>query len=141
MTVPPTKSAIHLENLKAGRWDEGEARAYLRLVLFTAQRLRSIDREEYPVFVRLEERLNDGYLFNKDERGGSRSLLLEATSRALDKATVLPEDLVNILAMLRREERMIPFMGSLAGSQNFDDVRLEPHLEWLRHSRTRPGPR
>ena len=134
MTAPPTNSAIQLGNLKVGRWDEAEVRAFLHLVLITAQRLRSIDREEYPVFVRLEERLNDGYLFNKDERGGSRSLLLEATSKALDKAAILPEDLVNILAMLRREERMIPFMGSLAGLQNFGDIRLEPHLEWLCHS-------
>ena len=109
--MAPTNSAIHLDNLRAGRWDEGEARAYLRLVLFTAQRLRSIDREEYPVYVRLEERLNNGYLFNKDERGGSRSLLLEATVKALDKPTIQPEDLVNILAMLRREERMIPYYG------------------------------
>ncbi len=131
--MAPTNSAIHLDNLRAGRWDEGEARAYLRLVLFTAQRLRSIDREEYPVFVRLEERLNDGYLFNKDERGESRSLLLEATIKALDKPHIQPQDLVNILAMLRREERMIPFMGSLANLKDLNDIRLEPHLEWLRY--------
>ena len=53
---------LELTNLKAGRWNEGEARAYLQLVQVTAQRLRSIAREGFPVFVRLEERLNDGYL-------------------------------------------------------------------------------
>ncbi len=122
---------LELTNLKAGRWDEAEARAYLQLVQVTAQRLRSIDREEYPVFVRLEERLNDGYLFNKGARGASRSLLLEASIKALDKPHIQPQDLVNILTMLRREERMIPFMGSLANAKDFNDVRLEPRWEWL----------
>lgn len=60
----------------------------------------------------MEERRNDGYLFNKDASGHSRSLLLEATLKALDKPRIQPEDLVNLLAMLRREERMIPFMGA-----------------------------
>ena len=122
---------LELLNLKAGRWDEAEARAYLQLVQVTAQRLRSIDREEYPIFVRMEERLNDGYLFNQDERGGSRSLLLEATVKALDKPNIQPQDLVNILVMLRREERMIPFMGATANAKDFDKVRLEPRWEWL----------
>ena len=82
---------LELANLKAGRWDETEARAYLQLVQVTVQRLRSIDREEFPVFVRLEERLNDGYLFNKGERMSSRSLLLEATIKALDKPHIRPD--------------------------------------------------
>ena len=122
---------LELTNLKAGRWDEAEARAYLQLVQVTAQRLRSIDREDFPIFVRLEERLNDGYLFNKDEWGKSRSLLLEATIQALDKPHIQPQDLVNILTMLRREERMIPFMGATVNLSNFDDVRLAPRWEWL----------
>ena len=32
---------LELTNLKAGRWNEGEARAYLQLVQVTSQRLRS----------------------------------------------------------------------------------------------------
>ena len=72
---------LELTNLKAGRWDEGEARASLKLMQFAAQRLHSIDREESPIFVRMEERLNDGYLFNQDDRGASRSLLLEDSRR------------------------------------------------------------
>ena len=127
---------LELTNLEAGRWNEVEARANLQLVQVTSQRLRSIDREEFPVFVWLEERSNDGYLFNKDERGKSRSLLLEATIKALAKRHIQPEDLVNILAMLRREERMIPFMGATANMTNFDEVRLEPRWEWLRAGTT-----
>lgn len=44
---------LKLINLKAGRWDELEARSYLQLVQWAAQRIRSIDREEYPLFVRM----------------------------------------------------------------------------------------
>ena len=122
---------LELAKLKAGHWDEAEARTYLGLVQWTAQRLRSIDQEEYASFVRLEERLNDGYLLNKDERGESRSLLLEATLKALAKPEIRPEDLVNIPAMLRREERMIPFMGVTENLTDFNDIRLEPQLGWL----------
>lgn len=118
-------------NLKAGRWDELEARSYLQLVQWAAQRVRSIDREEYPLFVRMEERFNDGYLFNLSDQGQPRSILLEATFKALARAELQPEDLVNILAMVRREKRLIPMMGSVAGVTDFDHLRLEPQLGWL----------
>ena len=118
-------------NLKAGRWDELEARAYLQLVQWAAQRVRSIDQEEYPLFVRTEERFNDGYLFNLSDQGQPRSILLEATFKALARAELQPEDLVNILAMVRHEKRLILMMGSVAGLTDFDNVRLEPLLSWL----------
>ena len=118
-------------NLKAGRWDELEARAYLQLVQWAAQRIRSIDREEYPLFVQMEERFNDGYLFNLSDQGQPHSILLEATFKAFAKAELQPEDLVNILAMVQHEKRLIPMMGSVAGVTDFDNVRLESQLGWL----------
>lgn len=81
--------------------------------------------------MRTEERFNDGYLFNLGDQGQSRSLLLEATFRVLAKAEIQPEDLTNVLAMLRRGQRMIPMMGSVAGLTDLGNVRLESQLGWL----------
>ena len=120
-----------LTKLRAGVWDEDEVRRYLHLVQWAAQRIRSIDQEEYPLFVRSEQRFADSYLFGQEEAGVPSSILLEATLKALAKPKIDPQDLVNILVMMRRETRLIPMIGSAAGLEDFYEARLEPQLRWL----------
>ena len=120
-----------MTNLKAGVWHEGKARRYLQFVQWVAQRIRSIDQEENPLFVRSEQRFADSYLFGLDKAGVPRSTLLEATFKALAKPKIDPQGLVNILVTMRRETRLVPMIGSAAGLENFYEARLEPQLRWL----------
>lgn len=119
-------------NLQAGHWDEGEARRYIQLVQWATQRLRSITAESVgEVYVRVEERFGDSYLFTKypDDRGGS--LLLEATIQALAKPKVEPQDLVNILAMVRRHPNVLVAMAISSHAPSLEHLVLEPHFGWL----------
>lgn len=125
------KIKLDLTNLKAGIWDEPQGREYLLRVQWAVQRIRSIDNEVSAIYVRFEERMNDGYIFNRDEEGKSRSWLLEATILALGKPRVLPEDLVNIATMVSRERHVLRFMASAERAESLQDVRLTPHFGWL----------
>ncbi len=84
-------------NLKAGCWDEGEARRYVQLVQWAVQLLRSIDAESVgELYAHVEERFGDSYLYTKYADGRRGSLLLEATILVLAKPKVEPQDLIPI---------------------------------------------
>ena len=130
--------------LKAGQWDEDQARHYLQLVQWAVQRLRSIDAESVSeIHVRLEERYGDSYLFTKYEDGDSYlftkyedgrsgSLLLEATILAMDKPEIDPQDLVNILMMMRRHPMILTAMAITSQTPSYDYLMLEPQFDsWL----------
>jgi len=123
---------LELTNLKSGRWDEHEARAYLQLVQWAAQRLRSIDAEySAQIYARVEERFGDSYLYTKHPDGRSGSLLLEATMAALAKPKVEPQDLVNVLTMIRRHPNLLVAMSITSRAPSAEHLNLEPHLGWL----------
>jgi hypothetical protein len=123
---------LEFVNLKSGRWDEGEARAYTQLVQWATQRLRSIAAESVgEVFARAEERFGDSYLYTSYPDGRSGSLLLEATARALAKPDIEPQDLVNILTMLRRHPNVLTAMLITAQAPDARHFDLEPHYGWL----------
>ena len=123
---------LELTNLKAGRWDEHEARAYLQSVQWAVQRLRSIDAESVgDVYVRVEERFGDSYLHTKYPDGRSGSLLLEATISAMAKPRIEPQDLVNILTMMRRHPNVLTAMSITARAPDAKHLKLEPDVRWL----------
>ena len=121
-----------LPNLKSGRWHEGEARAYIQLVQWATQRLRSIVAESVgELYARVEERFGDSYLYTRHPDGRSGSLLLEATARALAKPLVEPQDLVNVLTMLRRHPNVLTAMLITAQAPDARYLDLEPQYGWL----------
>lgn len=123
---------IELQNLKAGRWDEAEARQYVQLAQWAAQRLRSISAESVgAVYARSEERFGDSYLFTRYPDGRSGSLLLEVTIKVMAKPTLEPHDLVNIVTMVRWHPNMRTAMAITAQAASTDQFDLEPHLSWL----------
>lgn len=123
---------FELKNLKVGRWDEAEARAYVQLAQWASQRLRSISAESVgAVYARSEERFGDSYLFTKYPDGRSGSLLLEATIKVMAKPTLEPHDLVNILKLVRRHPSMRTAMAITAQAASANQFDLEPHFSWL----------
>lgn len=121
-----------LTNLKAGHWDESEARAYIQLAQWSAQRLRSITAESVgAIYIRSEERFGDSYLFTRYPSGQRGSLLLEASVTALAKPTLEPQDLVNLLHMIRRHPEMLTAMSISAYAPDAEYLVLEPNLSWL----------
>ena len=64
-------------------------------------------------------------------RKSSGSLLLEATARALAKPLVEPQDLVNVLTMLRRHPNVLTAMLITAQAPDARYLDLEPQYGWL----------
>lgn len=122
----------NLKNLKAGHWDEAEARRYVQLVQWAAQRLRSIAAESVgAVYARSEERFGDSYLFTRYPDGRSGSLLLEATFTVMAKPALEPVDLVNIVRMVRQHPSMRTAMAITVQATSAEQLDLEPQLGWL----------
>ncbi len=122
----------NLKNLKAGGWDEAEARKYIQLVQWAAQRLRSVAAESVgAVYTRSEERFGDSYIFTRYPDGRSGSLLLEATLNVMAKPVLEPVNLVNIIRMVWRHPSMRTAMAISAQVSSAEQLDLEPQLSWL----------